>query len=60
MSTRTEPYTAVLEAALNGGEDEIRDALEALDTSQLSRLRNTLRLVADLSEAQRKQLWRQR
>lgn len=54
------PYAAVIEAALNGDEDDVRTALEVLDQSQLSRLRNTLRVVADLSEDRRKQLWRQR
>lgn len=54
------PYTDVLAAALTGGEDDIRRALERLDESGLSRLRNALRNVADLAEDRRKHLWRTR
>lgn len=52
--------TAVLTAALSGGEDDIRTALADLNPSELSRLRNALRLSADLAEDRRKILWRTR
>lgn len=52
--------TEVLRAALTGGEDDIRRALADLDQSALSRLRNALRVTADLAEDRRKILWRQR
>lgn len=51
---------AVITAALTGGEDDIRQALKGLNQSQLSRLRNALRMTADLAEQHRKVLWRQR
>ncbi len=53
-------YTNVLLAALAGSEDDIREALSALNESELSRLRNAMRNVADLSESRRKQLWNER
>lgn len=50
----------VLTAALSGGEDDVRQALAALDISELSRLRNAMHTVAELAERRRKQLWRNR
>jgi hypothetical protein len=54
------PEVAVLVAALAGGEDDIREALEVLNQHELSRLRNALRAAADLTEARRQYLWRTR
>ncbi len=55
-----ERCAAVVTAALSGGEDDVRAALADLTQSELSRLRNALRLSADLAEDRRKILWRQR
>jgi predicted component of type VI protein secretion system len=43
----------VLRAALTGGEDEIRTALERLDPKQLNRLRNSMLAIADLAQETR-------
>lgn len=59
-SQAAERCAAVLTAALSGGEDDVRAALADLNQSELSRLRNALRLSADLAEQRRKILWRQR
>jgi hypothetical protein len=45
--------TAVLSAALTGGEDEIRAALAGLDPKQLNRLRNSMLAIADLAQETR-------
>jgi hypothetical protein len=45
--------TAVLRAALTGGEDEIRAALAGLDPKQLNRLRNSMLAIADLAQETR-------
>lgn len=60
MSARTlVRITAAFRAALTGGEDDVRRALELLDESELSRLRNTMRVVGDLAEQQRKRVRRE-
>lgn len=49
-------YTDVLQAALTGSEDDIRAALDQMDESELSRLRNNMQVIADLAEHRRKGL----
>lgn len=56
MSAALRSYEAVLRAALTGGEDDIREALDGLDESDLSRLRNAMHNIAELAEHRRKGL----
>lgn len=56
MSAALRPYEAVLRAALTGGEDDIREALDSLDESGLSRLSNAMHNIAGLAEHRRKGL----
>lgn len=60
MARMNERLLRVMEAAFNGDEDGIGRALQPLNESELSRLRNTLRAVGDLTEEQRVRVWRRR
>lgn len=48
----------VLTAALTGTESDVRDVLDRMDESELSRLRNTMYSISELAEARRKTLRR--
>jgi hypothetical protein len=48
----------VLTAALTGTEADVRAALDLMDESELSRMRNTMNEIASLAEARRKGLRR--
>lgn len=53
-------YTRIIQAALEDDEDGLRAGLNALNQSELSRLRNVMHNVAELAEGRRAQLWRTR